>query len=331
MSELIFFSVVIAVHNGEKFLGEVIESILSQSYRNFELIVVDDKPTDSSTNIVKRYIKQDICISLIHNSNDSGPSQARNYGVAKAIGNWIAICDADDLWLPDKLRSQAHFINSWQHDEPIIALGTSGYTINEAGKILSEFNASPTTLEEFDSFRASGEPFIGFLHSSMVFRKDIFDQLEGYHAEYIGAEDADLFTRFIDLGIVLNIKQNLTSYRKHLGSWQLDNTLKQANNVERIKENTDRRRNRMSELTYEEFIDQMEQKRTPAERKTYLRKQKGKFLYRVGAINLANGRYILGLANLLYAIRYDRSLVINSLKKIFRFKIAAVLGSIKKS
>jgi glycosyltransferase involved in cell wall biosynthesis len=330
MSESIFFSVVIAVYNGEKFLTETIKSILAQSYQNFELLVVDDRSTDQTVNIVKRWIELDARIRLISNANSSGPSEARNYGVSQAIGTWIAICDADDLWYPEKLRSQADLIHNWQDEEPIVALGTSGNTINEAGKVLGLFSASPRTLEEFATFRASGEPFLGFLHSSMVFKKDLFSQIGGYREDYVGAEDADLFTRLTDLGITLNIDRTLTSYRKHLGSWQLDNTLKQANNVERMKANTYRRRNHMNELTYEEFVTQSEQKMTDGEKKAFLRKSKGKYLYRIGAINLANGRYFSGLQHLLLALPYDRPLVVSSLKNILQFKVANLFGSLKK-
>jgi glycosyltransferase involved in cell wall biosynthesis len=331
MSEMILFSIVIAVHNGERFIGETLDSILSQTYNNFEVIIVNDRSTDRTIEIIEQYKKQDLRICLIQNKSESGPSHVRNYGISKAIGKWIAICDADDLWKPEKLQTQADFISSWQAEIPIIALGTSGYVINEASKPLNRFSSSVNTIEEFNAFKSSCEPFLGFLHSSVVFNKDTFKQIGGYRSDYIGAEDADLMTRFLDAGVVLNIDCPLTLYRKHLGSWQLDNTIKQANNVERIKENINRRRNGINELTYEDFFNSFQKKMSNSEMKAYLRKNKGKYLFRVGAINLANNHYILGFINLLLALAYDQQIVLNGLRNAARFKTRSVIKPFKES
>jgi glycosyltransferase involved in cell wall biosynthesis len=330
MTEPIFFSIVMAVKNGEKYIAETLEAILSQTYRDFELIVVDDGSGDRTEEIIENYIKGDKRIRVVSNtSGASGPARARNFGVSLANGTWIAICDADDLWQPEKLQIQADFIRDWQGDEPIVALGTSGYTINDSSKVLGPFKAYPITLEEFREFRSNAEPFLGFLHSSMVFDKKLFLQIGGYQLSYEPAEDADLFTRLSELGVAMNIDRPLTSYRKHLGSLQFGNTIKQAYNTDRIKENSDRRRKGANELTYQEYVDFVKQKMTDAEFESFVRNQNGKYFYRVGAINLANGSYISGVFNLLRALLYDQALVTSSLNKIFKYKFSSALDSFK--
>ncbi len=327
--EPIFFSVVTAVRNGEKFIAETLEAILAQTYRDFELLIVDDGSTDRTVDIVNQYMKQDNYLRLVNNSNDPGLSQALNCGVSHAKGNWIARCDADDLWKPEKLQIQADFIYSWQQAEPIVLLSTSGYTINDASRIIGPFPSYPNTFEEFTKHRASYEPLM-MLHSSVVFNKEIFHQIGGYRYDYIGAEDSDLFTRFSDIGVAMNIDQPLTLYRKHLGSFQLENTVKQMNNLDRIQENTNRRRNGMDELSYKEFIEETEQKMSKPEIAIRLRKQKGKYFYRVGAINLANNRLILGFIYLFLTIFYDHRLVLGNLQRIAKFKLSLVLSLVKK-
>lgn len=327
--ESFFFSIVMAVRNGDRFIAETLEAILNQTFEDFELIIVDDGSTDKTVEIIDYYMRTDKRIRLVSNSNLPGLPPALNCGISYAKGDWIARCDADDIWKPEKLQIQADFIQNWQADEQLVVLGTSGYNINEVGKPIGPFPSCPNTIEEFQEFRASASPFM-MCHSSVVFSKEIFYRVGEYREDYIGAEDCDLWPRFSDVGVVINIDQPLFLYRKHLGSWQLENTIKQMNNVERIRENTRRRRNGTNELTYDEFIELSEKTMTEAEKKTRFRKQKSKYLYRIGAINLANGRYISGLAHLLLAIPYDHKPVLSSVRRAFLFKVTFLVDSIKK-
>jgi glycosyltransferase involved in cell wall biosynthesis len=322
MSELIFFNVIIAVYNGEKFIAKTLESVLNQTYRHFDVTVVDDSSSDQTVTLVKQYCKQDSRIKLFRNKNNLGPCHARNYGVAHAQGNWIAICDQDDLWATQKLQVQANFIENWKGEEPLVALGTSGHTINEKDKVIAPLASFPNTLAEFKQHRESCEPFI-LHHTSTVFIKDLFLQIGGYRDDYVaGAEDCDLFTRLSDIGVVINIEQPLLFYRKHLGSLMFKNTIAQFNDMQRIKENTFRRRKGMDEISHEQFLKQIEENMTKEEKKLQFQRQKGKFLYRIGGINFTNGRYISGMYYLILAMFCDRSLVLSGLKNTAKFKSA---------
>ncbi len=117
MNELPLVSVVIPVYNGEKFIGQCIESILCQEYPNKEVLVVDDGSTDQTEKVVNafgnriRYIKQ----------KNSGSAVARNRGIDESNGKYVAFNDGDDLWAPNRLREQVHFLDT--HPDFGVAVG----------------------------------------------------------------------------------------------------------------------------------------------------------------------------------------------------------------
>ena len=96
-------SVVIPVYNCEQYIAECIDSVLGQTYENFEIIIIDDGSSDDSVKIVSEYDNDRI---KLFRQNNSGSAVARNCGVEQASGIWIAFLDADDTWLPDKLQKQ---------------------------------------------------------------------------------------------------------------------------------------------------------------------------------------------------------------------------------
>lgn len=98
-------SVIIPAYNAEVYISETIESIFNQTFKDFEIIVIDDGSTDSTVSIVKKYMSQDPRIRLVQQSN-RGTSHARNNGIAHAKYNWIAPIDADDVLLPQRFEKQ---------------------------------------------------------------------------------------------------------------------------------------------------------------------------------------------------------------------------------
>jgi len=112
MSELV--SIITPSFNTGKFIGETIESVLNQSYRNWEMIIVDDCSTDDSLEIIRSF--NDERIKLIVNETNSGAALSRNFANREAKGKWIAFLDSDDLWHPTKLEKQVNFMekNNYQ-------------------------------------------------------------------------------------------------------------------------------------------------------------------------------------------------------------------------
>ena len=97
-------SVITPMYNCEKFISETIESVLNQTYTNWEMIIIDDCSTDKSKQIVKQYIERDKRIRLIALNENSGAAVARNKGIEVSSGRFIAFLDGDDLWESNKLE-----------------------------------------------------------------------------------------------------------------------------------------------------------------------------------------------------------------------------------
>ncbi len=103
-------SIITPCYNCEQFIADTINSVLNQTYKNFEMIIVDDISTDNSVSVVQKFAAKDKRIKLIQLPNKGGASEARNIAIKKAQGKYIAFLDADDLWKKDKLKLQVAFM-----------------------------------------------------------------------------------------------------------------------------------------------------------------------------------------------------------------------------
>lgn len=132
------------VYNAERFLGEAIESVLSQTYTDWELWVVDDCSTDGSSRIVRRYMERDARIHYLRTDEASGsPTLPRNRGIENARGRYIAFLDSDDVWLPHKLEEQLR-----EFDDSQTAIVYSDYEkIGEEGKRENRVVKAPLSVD----------------------------------------------------------------------------------------------------------------------------------------------------------------------------------------
>ena len=108
-------SIITPVYNVEKFLSQNIESVLNQTYSNFEFLLIEDCSTDNSAKILKEYAKQDTRIKPIYLSENGGAAVARNEGLKNAKGRYIAFVDSDDFWENEKLETQLNFMSKNNH------------------------------------------------------------------------------------------------------------------------------------------------------------------------------------------------------------------------
>lgn len=135
-------SIVTPVYNAEKFIKQTIESVINQTFANFEYILVDDQSQDRSVALIKSYAKQDKRIKLIQLEQNSGAAVARNTGIAAAKGQYIAFIDSDDCWAPSKLSEQIKFMQDHQYAFTY----TSFSLVDEAGQTLKEATPIPESL-----------------------------------------------------------------------------------------------------------------------------------------------------------------------------------------
>ena len=136
-------SVITPMYNCEKFISETIESVLNQTYTNWEMIIIDDCSTDKSKQIVKQYIERDKRIRLIALNENSGAAVARNKGIEVSSGRFIAFLDGDDLWESNKLEKQIQFMT-----EKNIGFSFTSYeVISETGIDLNKTVRVPNMID----------------------------------------------------------------------------------------------------------------------------------------------------------------------------------------
>ena len=128
-------SVVMPVYNGERYLAEAIASILGQTFADFEFIIVDDGSSDGSPEIVREYAQRDSRILSVFLEKNQGEASARNRGIERASGKYIAAMDSDDISLPDRLRLQLEFLNK---NPTIGVLGGNVWVIDQDYKFLGQ-------------------------------------------------------------------------------------------------------------------------------------------------------------------------------------------------
>lgn len=200
-------SVVMPVCNMEPFLRESIESILDQTFREFELIILDFGSTDKSRAIVSEYAALDCRIKL-HQISTCSLAEARNAGCSFAQGRYIAVQDADDLSLPDRLRAEVAFME----DNPGVGLvGSMAEWVDVSGKSM-HVSLPPTDEEKIKSGLAKDSTFY---HTSMLIRKEAFDRVGGYRIVMTYSHDYDLALRISEHYRCANLDRVLVKYRIH--------------------------------------------------------------------------------------------------------------------
>lgn len=202
-------SVVMSVYNGEKYLCKAVESILNQSFRNFEFIIIDDGSTDQSKVILEQYAAQDARIRLVCREN-RGLTKSLNEGTALAQGEFIARMDADDVSHHNRLRRQIEFMR--EHKECLCA-GTWAVCIDSNDFPLFE-KRPPTDHEKIDSAHFIGAGGV-LIHSSVILRAALIKKIGGYNEHFFYAQDYDLWLRIAEIGKIANLPQCLLKYRIH--------------------------------------------------------------------------------------------------------------------
>ncbi|MCF7807269.1 MAG: glycosyltransferase [Candidatus Marinimicrobia bacterium] len=207
-------SVIIPSYNPDAdILATTVASIVNQSSRVNEIIIVDDcSPDEKSDSIYEEIHKKhnDASIRILQLDKNSGSPIARNIGAQAAKSDWIAFCDEDDYWLPEKLKRQFFAINKHALDVSL----TGGYNIDEHGmRISSEWTELRT---EDEMKKALFLRNFQHVNSNIVIRKDLFEQIGGFDAAMVRCHDYELLFRLIDAKARMHsIPDELVVYRVH--------------------------------------------------------------------------------------------------------------------
>jgi glycosyltransferase involved in cell wall biosynthesis len=199
-------SVIMSVYNGERFLRESIDSILNQTYKNFEFIIINDGSTDRTSEILNSYY--DERIKVINQSNQ-GLTKSLNKGIKLSKGTFLARQDADDISLPERLKEQVEFLES--HPE-IALVGTFAMFIDILGKDVKMCREVPT---DSDTIKRDLLESNCFYHGSVMLRKSIIDADLIYDESLQFYQDYDLWLRISEKFNVSNIPKILYKVRRH--------------------------------------------------------------------------------------------------------------------
>jgi glycosyltransferase involved in cell wall biosynthesis len=316
-------SVVLPTFNDVGRIGDALESIVNQTLAPGELVVSDDGSDDGTERYVRDFAARTATVAVRYTrlSSRSGDAAARNAGIAAAQGEWIAICDSDDLWAPTKLERQIAFLRDWRGSQRIAMLGTYGHNMNDAKRVISPAVMGPTTEAEYNAVRLKGGLFY-LIHSSILFSRADFETLGGYStSEYGAANEFDLFCRMAELGVVLNVPEPLVYYRKRAGSMQLDLFWERHQNVLRLTENQRRRAAGQLPIGKDEFAARLAS--APVWRRLKRRRKDwGMYYYRAGATNMVNGRRLRGSLELLLACGMDGARLRFGVRNALRARLA---------
>jgi glycosyltransferase involved in cell wall biosynthesis len=240
------------VYNVERYLAQAIDSILSQTFREFEFIAIDDGSTDGSLKILREYESRDARLRVITRPN-TGQTRAMNELIELSAGEFIARMDSDDIAMPDRLQRQVDFL---KNNPDIIAVGGGVTWIDQDG---DEICAFPTrcTHDEIDAAHLAG---VGGAMSqpATMYRKSALLAVGGMREDTHLAEDVDLFLRLAEHGKLMNLEGIVLKWRLHAGSTGGTKAKKQAEIKDRVVREAHQRRGLPIPMQTTEKVDSVE-------------------------------------------------------------------------
>jgi len=293
-----FISVVIPTYNSENFIAKTLETLYSQTYNNYEVIVSDDGSTDNTVDVVRSFFLQNSSRkkALLINKHE-GPGAARNKGIKSASGDWISFLDSDDLWNHNKLESTVGYI--LKNDDIDLVCHS----------LIAIDGSKENLMDPSKYFNNKINPFLSMYRenclytSALTIKKDILYQAGLFDNKLLSAQDYDLWLR---LGLINKIKMGFIeeALSKHI--------IREGN----ISSNIERRLKCMLEISRKYYVELKKVSKVPIIEKTRF---EGRIYSTVGLMflrrkNITKGIYYLFIGLLKWPFRYDwvRKFVIKS-------------------
>lgn len=201
-------SIILPVKNGQDFLVEALDSMLVQSYTNWEMIVINDGSSDTTGKILRQYKKTCPKLKIITNKESIGISKALNLGITKSKGQFLARMDADDISYPSRIAKQVRYLLD---NHRVVAVGTQCDVINERGDVTG-MKLFPTSHKEIYNTVFSYNPL---QHPTLMMNRALVPSDFLYYDDLDGAEDLNLLFKLFPHGKVHNMQETLLAYRIH--------------------------------------------------------------------------------------------------------------------
>lgn len=230
-------SVLLSTYNREDTIRETVKSVLSQTYRNFQFIIVDDGSTDCSCEIVESF--NDSRIELVRLPQNRHICYALNVALEKVRGEYIARIDSDDLWVPDKLYKQLTFM--MQHPDYKITF-TKCDVIDENGENVNDKEKDVFALFEMGNFTGQVDALRYFFydlnclaHPSVMMHVDVFKAVGFYNPCYVQSQDFDYWVRVAKKYPIYVMQERLLKYRRFSEAYTGDDNLSRVNDIHGIR------------------------------------------------------------------------------------------------
>lgn len=207
-------SIILPVYNGEAFLEKALESILAQTYKNFELIVVDDGSTDRTKEILQKF--KDKRIKLFYNRKRLGVGATLNKAISKASGIYLARADADDVMATSRIFTEMTFLDA---NPEVVAVGSWTKIIDSNGKIIGE-RKMPLDHKKITEMMFYA---MGMQNPTVMFNRKLIPKDFSWCKEIGFVDDLDLLFRLLPFGKFSNIPEFLVNYRIHKNNLSLKN------------------------------------------------------------------------------------------------------------
>jgi glycosyltransferase involved in cell wall biosynthesis len=205
-------SIIMPAYNSQKYIFDAINSVVQQTYQNWELIVVDDCSTDDTAFIIKEFARKDSRIKPIFNDKNSGtPAKAKNIALKYTQGDFIAFLDSDDIWINTKLQLQ---IDLMVKNTNFYLCYTGGYIIDEKSNIIRSFLPNYKFGFLLEDMLKQYE----INNQSVLIRKECLNIKENFNEDIVIGEDYNFFMNIVANFECCNIKEKLIKYRKHNSS-----------------------------------------------------------------------------------------------------------------
>ncbi len=206
VSEKPEISVLMCVYNGDIFVAEALESILGQTFTDFECIVVDDASTDSTAEILAQYAAGDARVRILKNEKNMGLTASLNIGLAQCRGRYVARMDADDIAFRERFMVQYWFM---EEHPSVVACGSAVVVVDEKGAQLGEKSLALS----YEDIKAKMLFNNQFIHSTLFFRTDILKESGVYDEKFKKSQDYELMVRLSSKYPVVNLREKLVQFR----------------------------------------------------------------------------------------------------------------------
>lgn len=302
-------SVLMPAFNAERYISEAIESVLSQTHTDFELIIIDDGSTDNTLSVAESYAQKDGRVKVISHPN-VGMGTSLNRALDLANNEWVARMDADDIMLPNRIERQIAFI---KENADVAIAGTFVHYINNDGTIIGKQQSPYITRDHVEEL-VQRNKLVGFTHPSVIMRKSVVKEVGGYRGEFWPADDIDLWNRIVERDYtVLAQPEYLLKYRKHGSSAYVSRQRLSQLKTNWVKACVQRRRSGKPEPTWEKFLA-LRQQAPWWDWLNEERKLLAKSLYNVAVLHFSMRKYHLCAPILLCAALLQPRYILGQMK-----------------